>query len=107
MRCHTGFACSMPGDRFLCCRAIRHAGRVGVAFELHIAAEQHPAQLPACAMLVDPADDFLAETDGESLDLDATPACHEEVPELVHEDDDAEHDDERDEIEKAAGSKSS
>ena len=67
---------------------IRHAGGIGVALEFHIAAERDPRQFPTRAMLVVPAGDFLAEADGEGLDAHAAPARHEEMPQLVDEDDD-------------------
>src|SRR3546814_8485834 len=49
-------------------RAIGAGCRVGIAEELHEAAEWNGADLPAGAILVVPAEQFRAETDRENLD---------------------------------------
>ena len=49
-------------------------------------------------MAIRPGEEFGAEPERKGVDLHATPATDEEMPELVEEDDDAEHEDERHEI---------
>ena len=53
-------------------------------------------KLPARAVPVVEADEFGAEADGERLDADAAPAADEVVAHLVHEHDDRQHEQERD-----------
>ena len=62
------------------------AGRVHVALELDVAAERQPADLPARAAPVGPAEHLAAEADREGLRLHAEPAADEIMAELVDED---------------------
>src|SRR5690606_11727400 len=59
---------------------------IHVALEPDIAAERHPADLPARAALVGPAEQFTAETDREGLRFHPEPAAGEIMAELVNED---------------------
>ena len=76
--------------------AIGHAGAIGVAMELDVAAERDRRHLPACAVTVVEAEELGTEADGEGVNADAAPATDEEMAHLVDEDHDAEHDDEGD-----------
>src|SRR5262249_27872882 len=64
----------------------RRRGRIHVAGELHITAERQPADLPARAPLVRPAEQFAAEADREGIRLHPEPAADEIMAELVNED---------------------
>ena len=82
--------------------AVRHAGGVRVALELHVAAERQPADLPARAVPVGDACDFPTEADREGMDLHAVPSCHQEMSELVNEDEDGQDEEEGERIERKA-----
>ena len=56
-----------------------------IAQKFHIAAKRQPADFPARAMLVGPADNFASEADRENLNLHAAPPGHKEMSELVKE----------------------
>ena len=75
---------------------VRRARRVHVADEFHVAAERNGGNLPARAVAVVEADEFGTEADRERLDADAAPAADEVVAHLVHEHDDRQHEQERD-----------
>src|SRR3546814_4060913 len=59
--------------------------RVHVAREFDVAAERHPAELPARAALVGTAPDLPAEADRTGVGLDPAPAAGEIMPQLVAE----------------------
>src|SRR6267142_661601 len=67
--------------------------RVLLAHHLHVTAHRNCRQT-VLGLLAAPAQEHWAEADGEPLDSDAGPAGHEEVTELVDEDQDADDDDE-------------
>src|SRR3546814_5608568 len=69
-------------------RAIGAGCRVGIAEELHEAAERNGADLPAGAILVVPAEQFRAETDRENLDPHTAAARHPVMSQFVDEHDD-------------------
>ena len=68
-----------------------HLGRVDLAALLfiehaHVAAQRNGRQAPFGLILADfPGQQRLSEADGEAQDLDATPAGHQVVTQLVHE----------------------
>ena len=64
--------------------------------KLDVAAERDPGEAPARALAVGEAEDLPAEADGERLDRYPAPARDDEVAELVHEHDDAQHEHEGD-----------
>src|SRR3546814_7298968 len=65
--------------------------RVHVAREFDVAAERHPAELPARAALVGTAPDLPAEADRKGVGLDPEPAAGEIMPQLVDEHRSEEH----------------
>src|SRR3546814_494408 len=76
----------------------RHAGGVGVAEHLHVAAERNQAELPAGAGLVVPAEELRPEADGEHLDPHTVPAGHQVVAQLVDKHQGREHGQEREPV---------
>src|SRR5690606_27218733 len=78
--------------------AVGNACRVFIARELHTAAKRYPARLPACAVLVLPADNLAAKTDGERVHLHPEPAGHGEVAEFMEEHHDGQHKEKGNEI---------
>ena len=73
-------------------------GGVRVAQHLHVAAQRNRAELPARAVPVVAAEQLRPEADREHLDPHAVASRHPVVPELVHEHDDREDEQERDQI---------
>ena len=63
----------------------RRAGSVAVTEELHVAAQRHCGDLPACPVAVRPADQLRSEADGKDLGVDAETASHPVVSVLVDE----------------------
>src|SRR5690606_7139489 len=82
---------------------VRRRGRVHVAGELHIAAERQPADLPAGAAPIGPADHLAAEADREGLGLHPEPAADEIVAIFVDEDQRPDDQQEGEDGEKEAG----
>ena len=87
---------SAVGQRldFVC---VRRARRVHVADELDVAAERNGAELPARAATIVEAEELRAEADGKGLHADAAPAADQVVAHFMHENDDGQHEQERDE----------
>src|SRR5690606_6028732 len=79
-------------------RVVRIRRGVGIAEELHEAAERNGADLPARAVAIVPAEQLAAEADGEYLDPHAAAARHPVVSQFVDEYDDRKNDDERDDV---------
>jgi len=70
---------------------IRHACRIVVAEELHIAAERNCRNFPARSVPIIEAGDFGAKSDREYEHLDPAQAGHQEMPKLVKENDDRQY----------------
>jgi len=77
---------------------IRGARGVLVAVEFDVTAERYGGEPPARSVTIVEAEDLWPESDREGPDADPAPAPHQEVTELVHEDDDAEQHQHRDDI---------
>src|SRR5690606_12935951 len=73
----------------------RIAGYCHVAKELDVSAQRDRRQLPPCPMLVIEADEFGAEADRELPYTNAAPAADQIMPHLMHEDDNRQNDQER------------
>src|ERR1700728_3217063 len=78
--------------------ASRRAGRTSVAVHFHIAAERQPRHFPARPVLVGAPENLPPETDGARLDFYAAAPCHPVVAELMHEHDDADDGEKRQDI---------
>ena len=85
-------------DRRIGVGALADAGGVGVAVKLDVSAERQRANPPPRAAGVDPSEQLRAEAEGKRVDFDAAPSADQIVPELVHRDDQAEDEDERDDV---------
>ena len=79
-------------------RVVGHAGAVGVAVELDVAAEREQRDAPARAVAVDEGEELRPEADGEGVDLDAAAPADPEMSEFVEKDHDRQDKDERDHV---------
>jgi hypothetical protein len=92
------------GSRHLLQRVTgRDTGAVLVVQEFDVAAQRDPGQAPARVVAVVEPENLLAEPDRERLDAHAAPARHQEMPQLVHEYDNRQHEQESQRLQDEGG----
>src|SRR6202453_3931341 len=85
-------------DRWIHVGALAAARGVGVAVKLHISAKRQCADPPPGAARVHPREQLMAEAERKRVDFDAAPSADQIVAQLVHGDDQAQDDNERDDV---------
>ena len=86
-------------------RAARNARGVVIAEKLDESAERDRGNLPAGSIAIVEADNFRAEPYRKQRDAHAAPAGDQKMAQLVEEDDDAQHEQERDDVASNAAAK--